>query len=860
MTAEKRTVQSGFLAVFLLSAGLVTTLNYHVFSQKKDAYYAHLLDEMSTAYGVITSFHAETARVTFDTYINRPEILDLYQTANSEDNGIRNAVRKTLLAKLGPLYERLKLRNVWQLHFHLPNSESFLRLHRPEKYGDSLKGVRYSVDKANAERVVVSGFEEGRILNGFRNVFPLIRKGEHLGSVEISMESKDILGQMERQFHRHYAFLLRRQLVEKTVFPNEQSNYRPSDLSDDYLYEQGYAAGDSLKAVNAAIKPIVREKLKAGTGFVVEAGELDKLVVFFPIKNVEGHLSAYVVSHNEDATIRGYYVEFIITLVGSIAGVLIITVLFYLLTVDISDRKRAEETLKEKEHFLKTIFDGIQDPMHVIDRDFTVLLTNKKLLEMKNVNQEDIRGQHCYEAYQGRSELCEQCGAKEVFQTGKPKSLVKSLPLQDGTNRYFEVYSFPLYAENGEVVQVIEITRDITRQKHAEEDLILALEKAEESNRLKTAFLNNMSHEIRTPMNGILGFTELLKEDQLTDKERQEYLGIIEKGGHRLLTTINDIIDISRIEAGEVKITKTRVQVNNILEEQCQFFLPEVKAKGIELVSIPGLPDEEAWLITDQHKLEGILINLIKNAIKFTHKGSITLGYTKKIKNNAPVMEFFVKDTGIGIPQNKLRAVFRRFEQVNNGATRNYEGSGLGLAITQSYVEMLGGSIELTSEEGVGSTFTFSLPFSERLEEDNPSEGIAKKPPVLFQYLTVIVAEDDESSKMLLKIRLKNAFRNIIYVRTGKEAVDQLRKNPDADLILMDIQMPEMSGYDATREIRKFNSDVVIIAQTAFALSGNIEEAREAGCNDVIAKPIDYRLLFEKIEQLLSKNKKGGTA
>ncbi len=852
MTVKKRTIQIGFLAFFLLSAGLLTLLNCHVFSQKRDAYYFLLKAEINTAYGVITSFHAETAQTVFDTYINKPEILDLYQHANSKDDGIRNAVRKTLLAKLGPLYERLKLRNVRRLQFHLPNSESFLRFHRPDKYGDSLKGVRYSVEKASAERIVISGFEEGRVFSGFRNIFPLIRKGEFLGSVEISMESKDMGRRMEQQFHRRYAFVIRRQLVEKKVFPDEQSNYRPSDLSDDYLYEKDYTASDTLKAINTAIKPKVQEKLKAGEGFVVEAGGSDvaHLVVFYPVKNVQGSLSAYIVSYNEDATIRGYYVQCMLTLVVSIAGMLIITVLLYLLVVDISDRKRAQETLKEKEHFLQTIFDGIQDPMHVIDRDFKVMLTNKKLLEMKNVNQEDIRGQYCYKVYQGRTELCEQCGAKEVFQAGKPVSLVKTLPLPDGTNRYFEVYSFPLSGENGEVVQVIEITRDITHRKNVEQDLILALENAEESNRLKTAFLNNMSHEIRTPMNGILGFTELLKEADITGEEMQEYIEIIEKSGHRLLSTINDIIDISRIEAGEVKITKKEVHLIQILEEQYQFFHLEAKAKGIELVLIPGLPDEEACLITDQRKLEGILINLIKNAIKFTHEGSITFGYTKKMKNDASVMEFFIKDTGIGIPQNKLQAVFRRFEQVDIGATKKYEGSGLGLAITQSYVEMLGGSIDVTSEEGVGSTFTFSLPLCDRLEEGgNPSEGIAEKPLVSFQYLNVIVAEDDDVSRRLFRTIFHDAFRNIICTKTGKEVVDQLRENPDTDVILMDIRMPEMSGYDATREIRKFNGDVIIIAQTAFALSENRKEAMDAGCNDFITKPINKDLLFRKIEQ-----------
>ncbi|MEA2110120.1 MAG: PAS domain-containing protein, partial [Pseudomonadota bacterium] len=362
MSRKKITMQIVFLAIFFVSAGAAVLLNYRNFEQKRDGHYARLQDQLSTAYGLTTFANQELARIAFKSFINQPEILELYKQANSTDEDVRSAVREQLLKKLGPLYERLQLRNVSQLHFHLPNGESFLRFHRPEKYGDSLKGLRYSVDKANRELVEVSGFEEGRVMNSFRNVFPLVYNGKHLGSVEISMGFDAIRRRMEQQFPDKYAFIIQRHLVEDKVFADEQINYQPGDLSDDYLYERHYAVGDTLQAINAVLKPKIQERLKAGEGFAVEAKAFNaaRLVVFFPVKNTQGQQAAYIVSYNDDATISGYYLEFVITLAASIAGILVIVVLLYLLTNALR-RLRAEKTaLQANEERLELVLKGAE--------------------------------------------------------------------------------------------------------------------------------------------------------------------------------------------------------------------------------------------------------------------------------------------------------------------------------------------------------------------------------------------------------------------------------------------------------------------------------------------------------------------
>ena len=398
-----------------------------------------------------------------------------------------------------------------------------------------------------------------------------------------------------------------------------------------------------------------------------------------------------------------------------------------------------------------------------------------------------------------------------------------------------------------------QISISLERKKN-DQEMKVALERAQESDRLKSAFLTNMSHEIRTPMNGILGFTGLLKDPQLTGDEKEDYIQVIEKSGDRMLNTITDIIDISRIESGQVEVVNTEVSLNNILNEQYEIFNPDAQSKGLELNYKPTLSDKEAIIVTDIHKLEGILTNLIKNAIKFTKHGNISFGYSLKKVKNYEGLEFFVKDTGIGIPSNRISAIFNRFEQADIEDTQVFEGSGLGLAISKSYAEMLGGNISVTSEEGIGSTFVFSIPYTKpTIKERDVEGGINKLPQVSLNKLSVIVAEDDETSRMLLEAILENKFYKIIYTKTGKETVDKFRENPETSIILMDLKMHDMSGYEATREIRKFNQDVVIIAQTAYGLSGDREKAIEAGCNDYISKPFKKELLFEKIMLHLSK-------
>jgi len=385
-------------------------------------------------------------------------------------------------------------------------------------------------------------------------------------------------------------------------------------------------------------------------------------------------------------------------------------------------------------------------------------------------------------------------------------------------------------------------------RKKNEDELIRAKEKAEESDRLKSAFLANMSHEIRTPLNGILGFMSLLEEPDLTGEEKDEFIRIVKVSSDRLLNTFHDIIDLSAIESEEVLLSLADVNINQLGSILHSFFKQEAEIKGLQLFFPGGIPEKIVTIKTDKEKLKSILTHLIKNALKYTNRGFVEFGYRFK----EDFIEFFVKDTGIGIPEIKRQAIFERFIQADISNSRLYEGAGLGLSIAKAYVELLGGKIWVESVEGNGTTFYFTIPYiSKNVETETIQKNIdlEKILDAHIKNLKILIVEDDKTSDLILTKVLSTITPDILHANSGDEAIDVCRNNPDIDLILMDIKLPTMNGHEATRQIRQFNKDVIIIAQTAFALSGDREKAIAAGCNDYIAKPFKIYLLMGLIKK-----------
>lgn len=403
--------------------------------------------------------------------------------------------------------------------------------------------------------------------------------------------------------------------------------------------------------------------------------------------------------------------------------------------------------------------------------------------------------------------------------------------------------------KKGEITNFVAAKEDITEQKKYYDDLIVAKEKAEEGDRLKSAFLANISHEIRTPMNGILGFSELLKEPDLSGEEQTKFIDLIQQSGKRLMNLINDLIDISRIESGDTQVHISETSVNQLLHDITHIFKPEADKKELRFSCSPGLPDHESIIGTDSSKVKKILTNLIQNALKFTSSGDIKVGYTKK----GDILEFYVTDTGIGIAVDMKTKIFERFRQANNTLTRHHEGAGLGLSIALAYVTMLGDTIRVESEVGTGSTFFFSLPYNPPPPLVIPSAAKDPSHPILSPHsaLCILIAEDDAVCRLVLEMHLKADNITILYAVNGQEAVEVVRCHPEINLVFMDIKMPVMNGFDATRHIKEFRPKLPVIAQTAFTSFEEREKARQAGCNGFITKPINKSELLALMHDVL---------
>jgi len=399
-------------------------------------------------------------------------------------------------------------------------------------------------------------------------------------------------------------------------------------------------------------------------------------------------------------------------------------------------------------------------------------------------------------------------------------------------------------------------SRNITERKLAEEKLKNAKDRAERSDRLKSAFLANMSHEIRTPMNAITGFTNLLIDQSVSQKDKEEIAGLIRLSSDDLLNLINDIIDISKIEADELAINKSLHCVNEILNDIYKLYYQDLilKHKNLNL-NLSLIPDSERIAIyTDYARFRQIMNNLLSNAIKFTESGEISFGYTLVTLGNRKLLKFFVKDTGIGIAKENLDTIFDRYTRLNDDRKKIYIGTGLGLSISKKLVQMLGGEINVESKENVGSVFYFTLPYQEISNSDVQILSTSKiKQNPDWSQKTLLIVEDTPSNYYLIENFLKSSKAILIWAKTGKEAIALFKETPKIDLILMDIQLPGINGYEATKIIKAHNKNVPVIAQTAYVLSGEKELSINEGCDNYISKPIKQDALIGLLTYYLGK-------
>lgn len=420
---------------------------------------------------------------------------------------------------------------------------------------------------------------------------------------------------------------------------------------------------------------------------------------------------------------------------------------------------------------------------------------------------------------------------------------------RDGTIIDVEIISHTLMFE-GKHAELV-LANDITERKRAELELIIAKEKAEESDRLKSAFLANISHELRTPLNALIGFSGLIHEE-LPMSEVTSFAQRIHKSGNNLLEIVESIFDLSMLESGQVQLQNEKFSLGNFMKDLNSIVWEEQQKLNKQNLVINDISETcEVFIYSDQQKLKQVMINLLRNALKFTILGKIEYGYVMDQKKDSNRIKFFVNDTGIGISEPQKSIIFDRFRQADDTYTRKFGGTGIGLTVSKQTIELLGGHIGVDSEPGKGSSFYFTIPLQVEPEKENstPNQFPTLAPESQTNKLKLVIAEDDEVSAQFLQIIIKEYCKEIIWVNNGREVVEACRNNPDFDIVLMDIQMPEMDGYEATRHIRQFNKEIIIVAQTAYALAGDNEKALMAGCTDYISKPIKKEPLLVMLQK-----------
>ena len=676
----------------------------------------------------------------FDSVINDKEVLILQKKAlETNDEQQRDIYRKELYKKLNPFYQHLKEYGIKQLHFHFPDTTSFLRFHKPNKYGDNLKDIRYSLVLANRDLRPVFGFEEGRIFNGYRLVYPLFYEKEHIGSVEISLGFNALNKITLENYYTFQYMILNKNIVEGKVFSGEKRNYDKSSISDDFYHEvnsfSNYKSGfstngktitvDAFTKINEELRNEIDSKTLLQYKHIVKFIQVDGkyyVVSLMPINNIQNKNIGYIISYDYCECVRDMYDEFYMKLI--LVGILFIAIFFFM-----------------------------------------------------------------YQQDQVKKEL-----------------------------------------------------KKITAIANQERDNAMASSKA------KAEFLANMSHEIRTPLNAIIGFIDILKEEN-RGRKAEYYVDIIKSSTLGLLEIIEDILDFSKIESGKLTIEKIDFDVRKELGIIAKIFEEKCLKKNLDF-SLEFDKNLPQVINTDLFRLRQVLLNLISNAVKFTPDGEkirVSIDYEKK------VLCVSVRDNGIGVSEDKQEHIFEVFNQEDSSTTRKYGGTGLGLSISYELVKLLGGELKLHSKLGVGSDFYFSIPIEQG--QSNIEEKRIIGEDTTFNLESVLLVEDNASNQMLMEILFKKLNLQCDIAGDGLVAINKF-KQKKYDIILMDENMPNMNGIEATKLILEYEAKnslphTPIIALTANALAGDRERFLAIGMDEYLTKPINLKILRETLAKFL---------
>jgi two-component system sensor histidine kinase EvgS len=528
---------------------------------------------------------------------------------------------------------------------------------------------------------------------------------------------------------------------------------------------------------------------------------------------------------------------------------------------ELNERKKTEKQLIQEKSLFNSMINAIPALIFYKNEKNIYVKCNDAFCKFNDKQASEIIGKNDYSIFPENEAKHYSETDSKIINENKITRTESWETNKKGERFLLDIIKVPFADAEGNSLGVVGICHDITNRYNIEIDLKKAKEKAEESDKLKSSFLANMSHEIRTPMNAIIGFSELLVDEETVGEQRKELITHINNNCNTLLLLIDDIIDIAKIEANELTVFIKDTDVNSILNDLYDSFNKTKNRFGkqhIDIIIDQSTFKENFYLKTDSNRFIQIISNLINNALKYTENGFIKIGYNILLDKN--FVEFSVQDTGIGIPKDKQQEIFKRFNKIESDNSKLYRGTGLGLTITQNLVERLGGAIRVESEienlpEGKqgGSTFFFTLPLdiseniNKNLKQKNSLQDFKK-----WKNKTILIAEDEDSNYKYLELVLSNKGIKPLRAENGLEAIEICQRNKNIDLILMDIKMPGMNGLEATKRIKQFNPNIPIIIQTAYAMQNDEKVSSAAGCDDYISKPIKKEILISVLEKWLS--------
>lgn len=794
----------------------------------------------------------------YNTLLMRPELLELfYRAKQSESEEERVLLRKKLYGEMRPHYERLNKLGVNIILFSFENNRTFLRIHKPEKFNDDLSVVRYSFAYVNANRKSIRGFEQGKISHAFRNIFPLYYKGEYIGSADVSFSSEIMQENMMTLHDTDTHFILDKSIFETNIWKAQKKvKYIQSIEHEGFLFAVTNSRKNSDFAAekNTIVRVLtdeIRENIGHGEAFSLyyHTGDHGYVIAFLPIKNIkENKTVAYLVSYTDNSYLASMLNEYL--WINAISVLLLLLFAFVIynnikqrLSLEIEvDRKTKD--LQVQKHELEALVGSFDKNVIFSKTDLTGRIVHASEMFCK------VSGYRMDELLTHPHNI--------VRHPDMPSSLFKELwdtleslsswsgeiknRRKDGSFYWLTQTIRPDFNYEGKLIGYYSVSVDITAQKELE----AAKEKAEEATRAKSDFLSNMSHELRTPLNAIIGFSQLLKKrDGIAPKERS-FIETINTSGEHLLKLINSILDFSKIEAGEIVLEHRDFNLRRVIENVVNQLSFQADEKKLYLHTHYE-ENAEINVCGDTLRITQILTNLVSNALKFTHEGGIDVS-VKKVASNR--FRFEVQDSGIGLSPQHQAKLFQPFSQADGSTTRKYGGTGLGLSISKKLVELMNGRIWIESEEGKGSRFIFEIELAEceTLREEAADEEPIELLEAHMQELRgrVLMVEDNLTNQLVITSLLEDYGIEIEIANNGQEAVDMFTPDRYA-LILMDLQMPIMNGYEASRRIRELDREIPIIALTANVMNNETETTRAAGMNAYLHKPVEVNRLLSTL-------------